>query len=74
MKRSKVLWLISNQLDFLNGKFDGARDFFTIEELKKADVILNTLEAAGMKAPERFYEIMYDNEMCTVSSLTWESE
>jgi len=48
MKRSKALSLIVNQLDFLNGDFKGARDDFSGDELKRADVILTTLEDAGM--------------------------
>lgn len=51
MKRSKVLNLIANQLDFLNDKFEGARDNFTKAELSNADVILTTLESAGMLPP-----------------------
>ena len=51
MKRSKALNLIANQLDFLNDKFEGARDDFTEAELSNADVILTTLESAGMLPP-----------------------
>lgn len=51
MKRSDVLKLIANQLDFLNGKFEGMRDTFTEKELKTADVILTTVEEAGMLPP-----------------------
>lgn len=51
MKRSDMLKLIANQLDFLNGRFHGLRLRFTDEELKKADVILTTLEQAGMQPP-----------------------
>ena len=51
MKRSEALKLIGNQLDFLNGKFEGARDSFTKKELSNADVILTTLEKAGMLPP-----------------------
>lgn len=51
MKRSDALKLIANQLDFLAGKFEGARTEFTEDELSKADVILTTLEQAGMTPP-----------------------
>lgn len=51
MKRSEMLKLIANQLDFLNGTFEGVRDNFTEEELAKADVILTTIEEAGMQPP-----------------------
>ena len=52
MKRSEALKLIANQLNFLNGTFDGMRSNFTKEELAKADVILTTLEHAGLVPPE----------------------
>lgn len=54
MKRSEALSLIANQLDFLNGHFYGVRPTagFTKEELAKADVILTTLEEAGMFPPK----------------------
>lgn len=51
MKRSKALILVANQLDFLEGKFEGVREVFTEDEIKKADVILTTLEQAGMLPP-----------------------
>ena len=51
MKRSEALNLIANQLDFLHGEFVGVRDDFSPEELSNADVILTTLEEAGMKPP-----------------------
>ena len=41
MKRSKALNLVANQLDFLNDKFEGARDNFTKEELSNAYVIVD---------------------------------
>jgi hypothetical protein len=50
MKRSEALKLIANQLDFLNGSFSGVRTNFTESEIKNADVILTTLEHAGMVA------------------------
>lgn len=52
MTRMKALHLIATQLDFLNGKFNGVRDDFSFGELKKADVILTTLEQAGMLPPK----------------------
>lgn len=51
MKRSYALKLIANQLDFLTGCFQGFRTDFTESELKRADVILTTLELAGMQPP-----------------------
>ena len=51
MKRSEALKLIANQLDFLNGSFSGVRTNFTESEIKNADVILTTLEHAGMMPP-----------------------
>jgi hypothetical protein len=51
MKRSKALKLIANQLDFLAGTFNGYKDSFKESELKNADVILTTLEHAGMLPP-----------------------
>lgn len=56
MKRSYALGLIANQLDFLNGKFESVRTEFTPEELSKADVILTTLEDAGMLPPQYLKE------------------
>ena len=51
MKRKDCLKLIANQLDFLNGKFKGCRTEFTVNELNTADVILTTLESAGIIKP-----------------------
>lgn len=51
MKRSEMLLLIANQLDFLNGTFEGFRSNFTDSELSKADVILTTIEHSGMLPP-----------------------
>lgn len=51
MKRSYALKLIANQLDFLNNKFAGVRTSFSNKELRNADVILTTLESAGMQPP-----------------------
>ena len=67
MKRSEILSLIANQLDFLNGKFEGARDDFTVEELSNADVILTTIEATGMVPPNQYANI---NEV----RFEWEDE
>lgn len=51
MKRSEALILIANQLDFLKSRFEGFRTNFTAQELSEADVILTTLEEAGMQPP-----------------------
>jgi len=51
MKRSEMLLLIVNQLHFLDGHFSGYVKDVTEEELKRADVILTTIEAAGMQPP-----------------------
>jgi len=51
MKRSEMLLLIVNQLHFLNGHFSGYVKDATEEELKRADVILTTIEAAVMQPP-----------------------
>lgn len=51
MKRTVALKIIANQLDFLNKKFEGYRDDFTEAELSHADVILTTLEGAGLQPP-----------------------
>ena len=78
MKRSEALKLIENQLDFLNGKFEGMRTEFTDDEIRKADVILTTLEDVGMVPPEVTVNIPYDS--CeeegydTVLQNVWEEE
>jgi hypothetical protein len=51
MKRSDALKLIANQLNFLDGNFKGFELDLTEEQLNKANVILTTLEAAGMQPP-----------------------
>lgn len=51
MKRKHALKLIANQLDFLNSKFKGVRTEFNSTELSCADVILTTLEHAGLIKP-----------------------
>lgn len=51
MKRSDALKLIANKLDFLNKNFNGFRDNFSEDELKNSDVILTTLQDAGMLPP-----------------------
>lgn len=52
MKRSYALELIANQLDFLKGTFEGVRTTnFTEQELSNAEVILTTLEHAGIIQP-----------------------
>lgn len=53
MKRSDVLLLIANQIDFINGTFCGFKKDFSKEDLGNADVILTTLEHAGMLPPLR---------------------
>jgi hypothetical protein len=66
MKRSDALILIANQLDFLNGTFQGFRSDFSSEELSKASVILTTLEHCGMAPPiiqERSFLIKDNGEM-----------
>lgn len=47
--REHALMLLANQLDFLNGTFSGVRLYeeFTEEEIKKAEVLLTTLQQAG---------------------------
>ena len=51
MKRSEMLKLIANQLSFLNGTFNGVKDVFTPAEMASADVILTTMEGAGILPP-----------------------
>jgi hypothetical protein len=51
MKRLEALKLIANQLDFIYGKFQGARTEFESQELADANLILTTLEQAGMLPP-----------------------
>lgn len=63
MKRSEMLKLIANQLNFLNGTFDGLKDVFTEVELAKADVILTTIEEAGMLPPTSKITKSIDAEM-----------
>lgn len=66
MKRRDALMLIANQLDFLAGKFEGVRTEFTKDELNRADVILTTLEQAGMVPPmikEKSFIMLESGEM-----------
>lgn len=51
MKRTDALKLIANQLNFLNGKFEGFETELSEEDLNRANVILSTLEIAGMQPP-----------------------
>ncbi len=51
MKRLKMLFLIVNQLHFLEDRFSGYVEEASEEELERADVILTTLETAGMLPP-----------------------
>ena len=75
MKRSEMLKLIANQLSFLNGTFNGVKDVFTPAELASADVILTTMEEAGMQPPipEKYSDIELNN-LYSVAILTWEPE
>jgi hypothetical protein len=77
MKRSEALKLIANQLDFLNGSFSGVRTNFTESEIKNADVILTTLEHAGMMPPAKEGVIkiqeLENGELC-IPIWGWESE
>ena len=68
MKRTEALKLIANQLDHLNKKFKGVRDNFTTKELQEADVILTTLESAGMTPPSFWKENSH------IASFEWEPE
>lgn len=61
MKRSEVLSVIANQLDFLNGKFQGVRTDFSFQELARADVILSSLEHMGMRPPSKLIVIKPTN-------------
>jgi hypothetical protein len=79
MKRSEALKLIANQLDFLNGRFHGLRVNFTEQELKSADVILTTLEQAGMQPPVRYVHFADGQKVpgsyeYGVADYTWEPE
>jgi len=66
MKRSEMLKLVANQLNFLNGTFDGLKDIFTEAELAKADVILTTMEEAGMQPPNIKLSQMFPKSECQV--------
>ena len=50
MKRDYAIMLICNQLNFINDKWQGAMKFedFSEKEKSHADVILTTLEEAGI--------------------------
>ena len=71
MKRSEMLKLIANQLNFLNGTFDGLKDVFTEAELAKADVILTTIEEAGMQAPNIKYKQLFPNSLLENTEDHW---
>lgn len=73
MKRSEALILIANQLDFLNSKFEGYKTNFTKQELSNADVILTTLEQAGMSPPDDLGVVFGHNEGY-ITPPTWEPE
>lgn len=74
MKRSEALILIANQLDFLNDKFEGFKADFTDSELSKADVILTTLEHAGMIPPTRPNEEGFTGHVSSMFTNRWEPE
>lgn len=65
MKRSDMLKLIANQLDFLNNRFNGYRTNFTEQELRNADVILTTLEQVGMQPPNITLEQLVPGDLKT---------
>ncbi len=68
-----MLLLIVNQLHFLDGRFSGYVDKASKEELKRADVILTTLETAGMHPPT--YAVSLDEDSRTHTAiLMWEPE
>jgi hypothetical protein len=82
MKRLKMLFLIVNQLHFLEGRFSGYVEEASEQELERADVILTTLETAGMLPPayEKFVEIDYklsptgERVYCKRQVNEWEDE
>ncbi len=78
MKRSEMLLLIVNQLHFLDGRFSGYVKKASEEELKRADVILTTLETAGMLPPPyTFKQKVVNNPTGNTISVTdyeWEDE
>lgn len=53
MKRSEALNLIANQLNFLYGSFNGFETITDKALLSNANVILTTLEEAGLQPPDR---------------------
>jgi hypothetical protein len=77
VKRSDMLVLIANQLDFLNGKFVGSRmkQSFTTDELGKADVVLTTIEQCGMLPPfsDKLFQAACRSSKAP-SSNSWEPE
>jgi hypothetical protein len=62
MKRLEALKLIANQIDFIHGKFYGGRTEFESQELADADIILITLEEAGMLPPQTSKPIHHYNQ------------
>ena len=66
MNRTHLLKLIASQLDFLNGKHHGLKSSYTQKELANADVILTTLEEAGMRWEEKKSEDEDDFECVPV--------
>lgn len=74
MKRSEVLNLIANQLDFLNGTFNGGKVDFSKDELSRADVILTALEEAGFK-PAMYSRVeALKNGQLILNYTDWEPE
>jgi hypothetical protein len=65
-------------LHFLDGRFSGYVDKASKEELKRADVILTTLETAGMQPPPYTFKHEVVNpttvETISVTNYEWEDE
>ena len=73
MKRLEALKLIANQLDFIYGKFQGARTEFESQELADADVMLTTLEEAGFLPPPSSFNIHnVDKQLGFVAEVTYD--
>jgi hypothetical protein len=75
MKRSEMLMFIVNQWHFLDGRFSGYVKEATEEELKRADVILTAIEAAGMKPPayvDGFFTVPHSG--CDAIFVEWVEE
>lgn len=74
MKRIDALKLIANQLDFLAGTFEGVRTEFSSKELSNADVILTTLEHAGILPPANGKLTTNFIDMGVMPDHSWEPE